>query len=376
MGIRSQSETALLTIANVTCRIGRRRALQIGAFALYPGQQWCIFGGNGAGKTLFGRLLGGRLPVADGEIVRAPDFDPHLQLVEVSFEEQQRLWEFDDRHDISEFQADAVDAGTTVRSLILGSENPDPVRQTRYRELVATLALQEVQEQGIRFLSSGQVRRAMLARALMGKADGRFRLLILDDPLESIDRESREPVRQLLARWMDDRSCVVQLCRRAGDILPGITHLALMQDLVLREQGELARVKAGRLFHQLTDIIPTVPVKLPESPMQHARLSADTNLIELRQVTASYANQIVLNRISWTMRSGQHTLIEGPNGCGKSTLLSLIDGENHKAYGQDVHLFGRRRGSGESVWDIKARFGVVSNELHNRYIRGWRVLEV
>ncbi len=60
----------------------------------------------------------------------------------------------------------------------------------------------------------------------------------------------------------------------------------------------------------------------------------------------------------------------------KSTLLSLIDGENHKGYGQDVTLFGKRKGSGESVWEIKRFFGVVSNELHNKYVQGWRVLDV
>jgi len=76
------------------------------------------------------------------------------------------------------------------------------------------------------------------------------------------------------------------------------------------------------------------------------------------------------------MTYGQHTLIEGPNGCGKSTLLSLINGENHMAYGQEVYLFGKKRGSGETIWNVKTRFGVVSNEMHNRYAKGWRVLEV
>ena len=73
---------------------------------------------------------------------------------------------------------------------------------------------------------------------------------------------------------------------------------------------------------------------------------------------------------------GQLVGVVGPNGCGKSTLLSLIDGENHMGYGQQVTLFGQQKGSGESVWEIKARFGVVSNELHNKYIKGWKVLDV
>ena len=53
------------------------------------------------------------------------------------------------------------------------------------------------------------------------------------------------------------------------------------------------------------------------------------------------------------------TGIVGPNGCGKSTLLALICGDNPRAYGQHVSLFGRARGSGESVWEIKQRFGIA-----------------
>lgn len=46
------------------------------------------------------------------------------------------------------------------------------------------------------------------------------------------------------------------------------------------------------------------------------------------------------------------------------------------AYGQKVRLFGKQRGSGETVWEIKSRFGLVSNELHNKYVKGWKALDV
>ena len=49
---------------------------------------------------------------------------------------------------------------------------------------------------------------------------------------------------------------------------------------------------------------------------------------------------------------------------GKSTLLSLSRGDHPQAYSNDVSLFGRRRGTGESIWDIKRRVGFVSPELH------------
>jgi molybdate transport system ATP-binding protein len=71
----------------------------------------------------------------------------------------------------------------------------------------------------------------------------------------------------------------------------------------------------------------------------------------------------VFRDLNWRLERQQHCLIAGPNGCGKSTLLDLLTGDNHKAYGQDVYLFGQRRGSGESVWDIKRRFGRVDARM-------------
>jgi molybdate transport system ATP-binding protein len=46
------------------------------------------------------------------------------------------------------------------------------------------------------------------------------------------------------------------------------------------------------------------------------------------------------------------------------------------AYGQEVYLFGRLRGSGETIWETKANFGVVSNEIHYRYLQTPSVIDV
>jgi molybdate transport system ATP-binding protein len=80
--------------------------------------------------------------------------------------------------------------------------------------------------------------------------------------------------------------------------------------------------------------------------------------------------------VNWHFGPGDHCSISGPNGCGKTTLLSLVTGDNHKAYGQDITLFGIRRGSGESVWDIKQKFGQLDTQLQLNFRRGMRVVEV
>ena len=361
----------IVRIENALSRISAEAVLQISHFSIRSGQHWCLFGGNGAGKSLCARLLLKDLPSGVAHVQYAEGVDPARDVLVVSFEEQQRLWALDNRHDISEYSSDARDPGTTVASLVLG----DGAADERFHDILRSLGLFELQDRGIRFLSSGQCRKAMLAQALYQRP----RLLILDAPLESVDREAQAHITEALARWMSPQTSTLLLCRRERDILPGITHLALMDGLAMIAQSSIASMRRDARFTQIcqrrTPLPDTLPAPVP-GRKRFAPLPEGTPLISLQRVNAAYGDQGVLHELSWTMRVGQHTLIEGPNGCGKSTLLSLVNGENHMAYGQDVRLFGQRRGSGETVWDVKARFGVVSNEIHNRYVKGWRVLDV
>jgi molybdate transport system ATP-binding protein len=100
---------------------------------------------------------------------------------------------------------------------------------------------------------------------------------------------------------------------------------------------------------------------------QHPALDAHTELVVLREGRVQYGEQVVFENLSLTIRQGQHTLVEGPNGSGKSTLLEMITGDHPQAYANDLTLFGRRRGTGETVWDIKKNVGHVSSRLHRDY---------
>ena len=361
---------ALLTLTPVDCRLSATHVLRINEpIQLARGQHWCVFGGNGAGKTTLVNLLLGRLPQARSHLTYHNGFNPEHDVCEVSFEEQQRLCARDDRFDISEFTNNARDEGTTVESLICNGELP-VTDITRLVSILDLLDINAIRHQGIRYLSSGQMRRAMIARALYLRPA----LLVLDNPLDSIDRYSVQRIQQALKQWMSSDHCTLLLCRRRGQTLPGITHHLLMESLRMLAQGP-----ASQLPLPSAESAPTLPRELPGpcAGRLPPELPKDvTTLIDLDGVSAAYGDKVIFENLHFQMRRHDHVLIEGPNGCGKSTLLGLIDGDNHKAYGQPVYLFGRRRGSGESVWDIKARFGVVSNDLHNRYVKGWRVLDV
>lgn len=83
-------------------------------------------------------------------------------------------------------------------------------------------------------------------------------------------------------------------------------------------------------------------------------------IFELKNIHLSYGDQVILKDINWSVEKKSFWQLIGPNGSGKSTLLSLVIGDNPKAYGQNIRIFDRPKGSGESVWDIKKKIGYFS----------------
>ncbi|WP_298236727.1 ATP-binding cassette domain-containing protein [uncultured Algibacter sp.] len=92
-------------------------------------------------------------------------------------------------------------------------------------------------------------------------------------------------------------------------------------------------------------------------------------LVKLKNVCVSYKERPIVNNICWVINPGEFWQLIGPNGSGKSTLLSLISGDNPKAYLQDITLFGMKKGSGESIWDIKKYIGFFSSEVTRSFRR-------
>ncbi len=80
-----------------------------------------------------------------------------------------------------------------------------------------------------------------------------------------------------------------------------------------------------------------------------------------------YGKTTVLDHIDWQVNKGENWIIAGPNGAGKSTLIRLITADEPQAYANEIYLFGRRRGTGESIWDIKQKIGLISSEFQIRY---------
>ncbi|MEX1058751.1 MAG: ATP-binding cassette domain-containing protein, partial [Natronospirillum sp.] len=118
-----------------------------------------------------------------------------------------------------------------------------------------------------------------------------------------------------------------------------------------------------------TELMQAEPPALPprQSEFQLPFWPEGTPLVELKNGRVAYGDSVQFTGVDWSFMPGEHSQIQGPNGCGKSTLLKLITGDHPQCYANDLTVFGHRRGSGESIWDIKKHIGYVSNDLHRDY---------
>ena len=215
------------------------------------------------------------------------------------------------------------------------------------------------ENESLQTMSSGQQKRALLAYLIAQQPD----YIVLDDVYSNVDLATQQHITNTLSK-LSEQTLLIQLFFRKRDLLPCI-------DVVdqLNEKNEIILVQAADEFRKLIS---------PSSEKQHefklpAIYSENHNkletLVELHSVSVKYGNKQVLSDINWTIRKGEFWQLTGPNGAGKSTLISMITGDNPKAYGQNMILFGRRKGSGETIWDIKRQIGYFTPIMIQQFTR-------
>lgn len=196
--------------------------------------------------------------------------------------------------------------------------------------------------------SQGERKKALLKHIVSKNPE----CIILDNLYDSLDFATQVDIKNRLTR-LSDTVLIVQITNRKEDVLPFISTVYQFKngELLLQENfNKTAKVEIENFIHAL----PT--------PINNEINKLET-LIELNHVNVSYGDRPILNNISWTIKPNEFWQLIGPNGSGKSTILSLIFGDNPKGYNQDMTLFGMKKGSGESVWDIKKHIGYFSSDM-------------
>lgn len=301
----------------------RHRVLSDLDFTWDEGESWVVAGPNGSGKSALAALWVGRLDTVGGRLERHPVLG-RAEDAWIGFERQRLLLEWERHIDLSEV-SESPDPGTLVRDFV-GNEAE-----------LARFGLENKGGRGLKHLSTGELRRACLARAwVLG-----LPLLILDEPLEGLDTSGMVLLKDLLAESRRAGTDLVFLTRRPGDLPPGGW-----------KRWDLPAPKSA----------PGVAFSL--EPFVGPASAGGEPVIEFRSVTAGYREVPVLENLDWTVRRGDRWLVTGPNGSGKSTLLSLVSGDHPQVFSNDVRLFGLRRGPELTLAEVRRRVVLVSYAAH------------
>ena len=335
------------------------------------GEHWAVLGPNGAGKSSLAAVLSGEQTHFAGRFERGALLADR-GVAYVCFERGRRLCERDRKLDCAEFEGSATDVGTRVRDLLAAPAD----EAGRFSELVDLLDLGHVLDRGLRHVSTGELRKALLASALLRRPG----LLILDSPLDGLDRRTQERLGVALNTIIEDSPAVLVLSRSESEVPRACNRLMLLDEGRVQATGRTPQLLSDPRTARLL-AAPTLHFEPPATPDPSPTDAtgdggAPHPTLDLQNVSVSFGDLCVFRELTWRLDAHQHCLIAGPNGCGKSTLLDLLTGDNHKAYGQAVALFGRRRGTGESVWDIKRCFGRVDARMQFAVASGSRVLDV
>ncbi len=208
-------------------------------------------------------------------------------------------------------------------------------------------------------MSSGQQKKALLLYLINQKPQ----YIVLDDVYSNVDKQTQQFIDNELTQ-LGESTLLVQLFFRKRDLLPCI-------DIVysVNENNEITASQQANLFlaSNQSDSINPALFSLPK--MYNENHTNVDPLVQLNSVSVRYGTKDVLDNVQWTIKSGEFWQLVGPNGAGKSTLISMITGDNPRAYGQDMILFGRKKGSGESIWDIKRLIGYFTPAMIEQFTR-------
>ncbi len=340
--------------------MGRDKRLNVEELTLESGKLWVIAGPGGSGKSSLARAIAG-----------APDKSGYLSPVSgltrtaphnkknggawISFDREREIRDSLRHNDDSEVLG-RPDEGTELESFLGGSAG---------KLYLHPKLLEKLEGRGIKNLSTGEFRQVFIA----SEAGKKPALAVLDEPFEGLDVDARERLTEQLAEWSESETLIVLTVNRMEDIPPYTSGLVLLGEQKIAAQGIPSDILGSPLTKEIFGNTTKFQEKRIIPPPPEAVVFEGKSLIEMKKVSLSFNGRRVLENVNWLVKPGNSWLLTGPNGSGKTTLLNLICGDEPRGYGQDLKLFGRKRGSGESTSEIKKYIGQVSASLQESVSR-------
>lgn len=334
------------------------------------GEHLAVVGPNGGGKSLFIDTLLGKYPLKTGTV--SYDFSPsetntvYDNVKYIAFRDTygaadanyyyQQRWNAHDQDDAPE-----------VREM-LGEVKDEALKQ----ELFELFRIEPMLDKKIILLSSGELRKFQLTKTLLTAP----RVLVMDNPFIGLDAPTRDLLLQLLERLTTMSAVqIVLVLSMVDDVPPFITHVIPVEGLAVGDKltrEEYLHVVAGK---QPANEYEDLQQRIIDLPYEGENYDSE-EVVRLNKVSIRYGDRTILKELDWTVLRGEKWALSGENGAGKSTLLSLVCADNPQSYACDINLFGRKRGTGESIWEIKKHIGYVSPEMHRAYLKNLPTIEI
>ena len=348
----------------LACDARYRMAVPIN-ISIRDGWQAAIVGPNGAGKTLLVNTLLRQYPLLDNREVEYGSGICGADIRYITFRDSygsaDSTYFYQQRWNMTEMGESAIvhDAFPDVK---------DPVWKER---LFTLFDLPFIWDKQLVTLSSGEMRKYQLSRALALRP----KIVIIDSLFIGLDVQTRDMLCRLLQSLVIEWNMqIILVVSRREDIPQFITHIIEVRDRkctdVIPATEYMARPLEPLPLPVLAPDLIDMMHNLPENGMD------SDEIVRCNKVILQYESRRILNELDWTVRKGEHWALLGPNGSGKSALLSMVYADNPQSYACDIALFGRPRGTGESIWEIKKHIGYVSPEMHRSYCRRYPAIEI
>ncbi|WP_020585423.1 ATP-binding cassette domain-containing protein [Desulfobacter curvatus] len=329
--------------------------LNIPLFEASPDQFWCILGQNRSGIDSFFSLLSPDHPKIPGAEICLPK-----DMGIFSFAGQQAVFEQEIKNDDTDFM-DRLDPGTLARAFI---HNPD-----QYTEMIRAFGMDQVLDQGYRQLSTGQTRKLLL----LSRISSGSQWLLIQSPFDGLDKAGCGQLDLALDHCRGCGMGILAFVYDPVDIPSSATHIAVIENGRMSLKGSRQDIlpRLAELQGHASFSADVADLKSAESAVSPGVESDETphseELVRLEDGHAGYSGKPVFSHLNLCIHPGDHTLVSGPNGCGKSTLLQVITGDHPACYRNRLWIFGTRRGTGESIWELKKGMGIVSTDFHRNY---------
>ncbi len=358
----------LIKLEDVDVALDGKTILRDISWRLLPGEHWAILGGNGSGKSTLLKLLRGELCPAPGRGRRVYGFDGDEQTTAVDIKEKIAVVspELQSRYLQQEWRLNGLQV---IHSGFGGGdyvyERLTNAQRRQAANIFRLLAVEQFISRNVQELSTGELRKILIARALAGAP----RVLACDEICDGMDAASRAGLLQTLDRVARQGTQLLYVTHRAEEMIPSITHrLELKTGRIVRRSRVTIGVRpssgaagsARKLIRNSTAI--EEPRTLPRPGQPH---SGGRALVSIRGASVFLGPKPTLRDIHLEIRCGEHWAILGPNGAGKSTLLKLMLGDLHPAWGGSVRRF--QFTAKNTLWEVKRKIGFISPELQSNY---------